>query len=306
MMKGFLLAAGFGTRLWPLSDVRAKPAFPFRGVPLLVHAASLMLKHGVRDLWVNTHHLPESIEVALAPLRSRDDLTLHVVHETEILGTGGALVNLRDAFAGDSVLVMNGKIVTDIDLSWVMNEASGAVTMVLVPNHQREKFNHVLADERGVFTGVKTDLSDVTNPTIFTGIQVLSPAFFEHVPAPGFSDTIKDIYPLLRAANERITVITSHAHWSEFSTLSRYRDLHEGGFVDPSVTVPASARISRTVVWEGAKIGENVVLEGCLVADGVVLPEGFAAKNAAIIQRHRVKEKKDARVDGDLLVASIV
>jgi mannose-1-phosphate guanylyltransferase len=307
MITGFLLAAGFGTRLWPLSDVRAKPAFPYRGKSLIAHVATHMHAHGIRDFVVNTHHLPASIERAVEPIRALEGASLTLVHEPEILGTAGAIVNLRERFAGREVLIMNAKVVTTIDLSAVIkaHRASAApVTMVCVPNAKREKFTHVDFLPDGTLKGFVPDPSGIDKPFVFTGIQVLSPAFFDFLPPPGFSDTIKDVYPRIQAAGKRIHVALAQDHWNEFSTLSRYRDLHGEGFVDPSARV--AGQVSRTVIWENAEIGEGAVLSGCVVADGVKIPAGTKLENAAVIQAERVKDSggKGTRL-GDLLIAPI-
>ena len=307
-MLGFMLAAGFGSRLWPLSDVRAKPAFPYRGVPLIVHTAELMAKHGVQEFYVNTHHLPESIHAALAPVRDR--FQIHIVHEDTILGTAGALVNLRDQLRHDTVVVMNAKVVTDIDLGKVIAHASGVITMVCVPNEKREKFTHVQFDDNGTLQGFSNDLAPVAHPYTFTGIQILSPEVFEYLPGPGFSDTIKDVYPRVMGAGKTIHVEVAHESWAEFSTLARYRDLHVRGFIDPSAQVAGDARTQNAVIWENAKVGAGAQIPGCIVADGVEIPAGFHAENCALIQADRIadlrlSDRPGAQVVVGLLLAPI-
>jgi NDP-sugar pyrophosphorylase family protein len=305
-MKGFLLAAGLGTRLWPLSDQRAKPAFPFFGTPLIRHTAELLARAGVRKFWANTHYLPETVREALQGFSQPVEL----VHEPEILGTGGALVNLRDALAGDTVVVVNAKIVTDIDIAAAVaaHERAGAtVTMVCVPNAKRERFTHVDA-VGGVLSGfVGADaLIAVPEPRLFTGIQILSPAFFAELPAPGFSDTIKDIYPLVQKRGGTIQVYDSAGAWSEFSTVRRYRDLHGEGFIDARAEVALSARVTRSVVWAGARIGAGAMIEGCVVGADAVVPEGHVARDTVLVPVAAVRETRDARVKGALLEARIV
>lgn len=309
-MKGFLLAAGFGTRLWPLSDVRAKPAFPYRGKALIAGVAEHMHAHGVRDIWVNTHHLPQSIDRAIDPARALPGASIRLVHEPEILGTAGAIVNIKKELADDEVLIMNAKVVTNIDLRAVIeaHRSSGApVTMVCVPNTKREKFTHVDFAADGTLKGFVDggELAKVERPYVFTGIQVLSPAFFDFLPPPGFSDTVKDVYPRLFAAKHRVNVFATNERWEEFSTLARYRDLHGEGYVDPRARVANGARVERSVVWEGAIIGAAARLSGCIIADGVDVPAGAELENVAVIQADRVKETKDARRLGPLLLAPI-
>src|SRR5438046_1282969 len=93
--QAMVLAAGLGTRLWPLTDDRAKPAVPFLGKPLLVHVLDLLEKHGFRRAFVNTHHLQNSIHKALMPKLMGGRLVIMTQHEDQILGTAGAIANFR-------------------------------------------------------------------------------------------------------------------------------------------------------------------------------------------------------------------
>src|SRR3712207_3484182 len=110
-MKGMILAAGFGTRLWPLTEDRTKPAVPFLGKPLVVYAAEYLRDHGVREVTVNLHHRPESVMRALGD-GSALGMRVEYSQEEEILGTGGALDRVRDWLSGGDFAVVNGKIVT--------------------------------------------------------------------------------------------------------------------------------------------------------------------------------------------------
>src|ERR687891_135045 len=119
-MRAMILAAGYGTRLWPLTIDRAKPAIPFMGRPLVGYVAEYLARYGFRDIVVNLHHSPESVREALGD-GSRFGVRLHYVEEPEILGTSGALDNARSLLEGDTFVVVNGKIITDIDLTSAMN-----------------------------------------------------------------------------------------------------------------------------------------------------------------------------------------
>src|SRR5712691_11586591 len=94
-MKAMILAAGYGERLWPLTADRTKPALPVLGKPLVGYVAEYLAKYGIRDVLVNLHHRPESVQAALSD-GSRFAVRLQYVHEPEILGTSGALDNARD------------------------------------------------------------------------------------------------------------------------------------------------------------------------------------------------------------------
>src|SRR5947199_6559212 len=115
-MKGMILAAGYGERLWPLTADRTKPALPVLGKPLVWYVAEYLSKFGIKDVLVNLHHQPESVQRSLGD-GSRFGVALQYVYEPAILGTSGALDNARSLLRGDTFVVVNGKIITDIDLN---------------------------------------------------------------------------------------------------------------------------------------------------------------------------------------------
>jgi NDP-sugar pyrophosphorylase family protein len=145
-MRAMILAAGYGTRLWPLTIDRAKPAIPFMGRPLVGYVAEYVARFGCRDVVVNLHHQSESVRSALGD-GSRFGVRLSYVEEPVILGTSGALDNARELLEDETFVVINGKIATDIDLGAALDthRRTGAIaTLVLMRNPRRERFSTVL------------------------------------------------------------------------------------------------------------------------------------------------------------------
>src|SRR3954463_11221161 len=142
-MKAMILAAGFGTRLFPLTIDRTKPAIPFLGKPLVGYVAEYLAHFGIKDVVVNLHHQPESVIRALG---DGSDFGVHIEYsreEPKILGTAGALDNARGGPQDDNVVDINGKIIPDIDIAAAIEthrNAAAIATMVLKPNAKREKF----------------------------------------------------------------------------------------------------------------------------------------------------------------------
>src|SRR5258705_13177907 len=99
-MKGFILAAGFGTRLWPLTEDRTKAAIPFLNRPLISYSVEYLASYGVHDIIVNLHHQPDSIRQALGD-GSKFGAKITYSFEEEILGTSGALDRVRESLADD-------------------------------------------------------------------------------------------------------------------------------------------------------------------------------------------------------------
>jgi NDP-sugar pyrophosphorylase family protein len=144
-MRAMILAAGFGTRLWPLTADRTKPALPVMGRPLVGYVAEYLGRNGFTDVVVNLHHRPQSVRDSLGD-GSRFGVHLEYVEEATILGTSGAMDNARHLLEGETFAVVNGKIITDIDLQAALetHRRTGAIaTLVLRPNPQRERFSLV-------------------------------------------------------------------------------------------------------------------------------------------------------------------
>ena len=147
-MKAMVLAAGLGTRMRPLSDLLAKPALPVLNRPLLHWTLELLARHGIRDVLVNTHHRPETVERAVGSGR-RFGLRVRYAHEPEILGSGGGPRKVR-AFLGDEpALLVNGDCVFDFDLTRLVrrHRRSGALaTLALKPNPDPRRYRPVVCD----------------------------------------------------------------------------------------------------------------------------------------------------------------
>src|SRR5829696_9259119 len=153
-MRAIVLSAGYGTRLWPLTEDRTKPAIPILGKPLVGYVAEYLAGYGIDEIVVNLHHRPESVRRALGD-GSKFGVKLHYVEEPVILGTSGALDNTREFFQDDTFLSINGKIITDIDLHAALEthrKTKAIATLVLLENKRRERFSVVEVDD-GRITG---------------------------------------------------------------------------------------------------------------------------------------------------------
>src|SRR5262245_29568067 len=115
-MRAVILAAGFGTRLWPLTEDRTKPAIPFLNRPLISYSVGFLAGHRIRQIIVNHDHQPESIRQALGD-RSQSGAEIEYSYEKESLGTSGALDKVKDRLTDDDFVVMNGKIISAMDLA---------------------------------------------------------------------------------------------------------------------------------------------------------------------------------------------
>lgn len=311
-----VLAAGLGTRLWPLTGDRAKPAVPFLGKPLVQWGLELAARHGFTSAVVNTHYLPESIHDAI---RGVQGLEVKLSHEPEILGTAGALARALQAGLLDPALptlILNGKLYAELDLTAALarhHETGAEVTMVLRPNPSRERFREVRVEDGWVTGFGATDQPEPRDgppPLLFTGLHVVSPAVLASIPKTGFSDTVKDLYPPLIAARRVAAQLDDRGRWWELSTLERYLDLHlraaaEGlgpeVVLGPGAVIAPGAQVTRSVLWEGAVVPAGARLDEVVLGAGVALEPGTTLKRTVVVRRDRCGTVERGEIHGDLV-----
>ncbi len=147
-MKALVLAAGFGQRLRPLTETVPKPLLPVGGRPL-IHYPLLMLKHGgIRQVAINTHHLPHAMEAAL---RSGDELGLEIIWSPEpvLLGTGGPLNVLRGFLGDDTFVIANSDTILDLDLNEVLRfhrDRASLITLAVARPENLDCYSHIDLD----------------------------------------------------------------------------------------------------------------------------------------------------------------
>lgn len=304
-----ILAAGFGTRLFPLTIDRTKPAIPFLGKPLVGYVAEYVSRFGFEDIVVNLHHQPDSVITALGDGKR---FGVHIEYTREIpriLGTAGAVDNARDLLGNDTFLIINGKIITDIDISAALqtHQRTGALaTMILKPNVKREKFT-VVDVNNGNVTGFgdyaqplsEAEIRDTEHepdvPLMFTGIHILEPRVFEYIPRGVYSDIVPTFYQPALARGEKIAAHVTDAEWYELSTIPRYLDISlrmmKGSDVHcgSGCEIAASAIVRDSVLWDDVSVGENASLYRTIIGDGVEIRENEHFENAAIVKAEIVR-----------------
>ena len=303
-MRAIVLSAGYGTRLWPLTEDRTKPAIPILGKPLVGYVAEYLAGYGIDEIVVNLHHRPESVRRALGD-GNRFGVKLYYVEEPEILGTSGALDNTREFFERETFVVVNGKIITDIDLNAALDthrSMNALATLVLLPNTRRERFSVVETEAGRVrrFGRMPVAGDDGDVPLMFTGIHILEPRIFEYVPRGVFSDSVIDVYPKAIANGEIVAAHVASGKWRELSTLKRYLDIsvellkEEGkSFVSGAQTVISpSATITDSILWDNVAVAAGARLSRAILADDVKINAGEIIENAVVVPRRLVEGKR--------------
>jgi len=302
-MKGMILAAGLGSRLRPLTLLRAKPAVPLLNRPLIRYAFDLLDSLQIREVVVNLHHLGGSVTQALEGVAPK----VRYSPEREILGTAGAVRRARDFWGAEPFVVCNGKIYFEQDLGPVLaahRESQALATLVLVPRQPEDPFRPVFLAGDGRIRAFGQDLPGRTSGSgyVFTGVQILSPAVLDLIPE-GPSDLVKHIYEPLVGQRGPVMGFVSGAHWFECSTPERYLEKsmgllarrglnglpeHSGGencksvVLGSGVRIPEGTALRRCVVWKGARLASGCRLRDSIVAGEVGIPAGTRLSNVVV------------------------
>jgi NDP-sugar pyrophosphorylase family protein len=318
-VRALILAAGLGTRLRPLTYLRAKAAVPVNGEPLIRRIVRRVAAQGFTDLVINLHHRPETITSAIG---DGSDLGVRVRYSWEqpVLGSAGgprhALPLLVD---GDDdprarFLVVNGDTLTDVDLAAVVRthaEArTAAVTMAVIPNPQPGKYGGVKI-AGGRVEGFARAGSDA--PTChFIGVQVAEARVFADLPDGQPMESVNDVYPRLLARDpQAIHAHLSHASFQDIGTPDDYLRTSielaasEGSRMAAGarVHIDRSADLTGTAVWDDVTIGPGARLAQSIVGDGAQVPAGARYSRCAILPAGGRTPAAGDRVENGLLIS---
>jgi len=152
-LKALLLAAGLGTRLKPITDHLPKCLVPIHGKPLLEYWLDMLLPNGIDRVLVNTHYLPDAVRAFVAGSSWRDSIDM--VHEDQLLGTGGTVQRNRDFLAGGPFMVVHADNLTRFDVGAFIrahaNRPAGVdLTMMTFDTDVPQSCGIVELDEREV------------------------------------------------------------------------------------------------------------------------------------------------------------
>jgi NDP-sugar pyrophosphorylase family protein len=281
-----VLAAGLGTRLRPLSDVRAKPAVPIAGVPLIGRIISWLAAAGVTDVVVNLHHRPETIAAVLG---DGADLGVQVRYTWEqpvVLGSAGGPRLALPLLGRDPFLLVNGDTLTEVDLaalSAAHRESGALVTLALVPDHDPSKYGGVSLEADGALRGFVPRGRTVDGTRHFVGVQVVHPDAFAHLDPGQPVESFGTVYPHWIAA--RPGSIRGHVAPAAFWDVGTVRDYWRTAraferretsdtWMGAGSRIDASAQVTDSILWDHVEVSAGCVLDRCIVADGVRLAPG--------------------------------
>jgi NDP-sugar pyrophosphorylase family protein len=289
-----IVAAGLGTRLRPLSTLRPKPALPVRGIPLIAYQLALLARHGVSEVVINAHHLPEKLMEA-ARNYCPEGMALRFSVESTLLDTGGAIRRVAGFLReSDPCLILGGDMILDADLSALLEQhrARGdAATLLLRDDPRAERFGTIGVDAEGCVRriGRRFDFDGETQAGVYVWANVVAARAFDDLPdreifghfdhwlAPQIAAGARDIRGELASP--------ASCTWEPVGTPEEYLAVNLApprlSYIDPDALACAEgARFEPDlVIGAGATLGAGASLTRAVVWDGERVPEGLHARD---------------------------
>lgn len=303
-MKAMVLAAGKGTRLYPLTGRVPKPMAPVASKPILQHIFELLSDSGVEESHVNAHHLAGVILDRYGEKSRVGGMEVNVAYEDELLGTAGGVKRLADRF-DDTFVVVMGDALTDVDVREVVEfhkERGALATIALMRVSDTSQYGVVELDaEKNIVAfQEKPEPGEAISDLANTGIYVLEPEVLDHVPENTFDDFAKDVFPrLLEAGVKFCGYDEGQFYWSDVGTLDAYRAAQRdalsgrvrvripGERLGEWLWVHPEAHFHKTVAFEGRTVlaRDVVVGRGVTLCGDVTLGRGCWIHPGATIKR---------------------
>jgi len=303
-MEAMILAAGEGTRLLPLTRQKPKPLFPILAKPLLQLTFDYLSQFDLRRVILNTHHLKAQIDDFLQREKRTRSFEINTSFEPTILGTGGGIGRTRTFWSESPFLIINGDIVTDIDLSKAFQfhrNHRGPVTLIL---HDHKEFNQIAVDPGGRIRDFRLAKG---KGLAFTGIHILDRTIFEHLPSSGAYDIIPVYQEMIRKGIPLWAYVSEDHYWRDIGTPKSYLKIHEelltdpallpffrrkgseGQFIHPETGLEKGVDLSGWVcvqkgcrLREGCRIHNAVLWEDVEVASGLTISEAIIGKGVSV------------------------
>jgi mannose-1-phosphate guanylyltransferase len=270
-----VLAAGKGTRLFPLTGEIPKPMAPVVDTPIIRHIFDLLARHGLAEAHVNVHYLADALLEAYGEESRVNGMRIRLVREDELTGTAGGVKRLaRAAPVGEldgTFVVVSGDALTDMDIENLVafhKEKGALATIALHRVSNTSEFGVVEIDEEGDILGFqeKPAPEEAISTLANSGVYVFEPRVLEYIPENTFFDFARDVFPRLLEAKERFVGYQGDFYWSDIGTLEAYRqaqyDVLSGRV---RVKVPGKKRGESLWVGENAQIHPSAALEGYVV-----------------------------------------
>ncbi len=269
----FILAAGQGERLRPITNHVPKPLISIAGKPAIEYVLENVSRLLYEKIGINAHYKKEALGEWLSGYELKNRIILF--NEDDVLGTGGALKNAESFLNTGTFLVHNSDILSDIDLKKLLEHHRSSDNLVTLAVHYYPKFNRLLIDKDGFLENVGAGLKP-SSEMAFTGIAIYEPEFLKFLP-DGESSVVDAWLKALSTGHRIGTYDVSGCYWTDIGTPSAYasavfHQLKADGetvYIHPSINRSENVGMQgHVVIEEGCEVQGDVTLNNCILLSG--------------------------------------
>ncbi|MFL6205834.1 MAG: sugar phosphate nucleotidyltransferase [Acidimicrobiales bacterium] len=299
-MRAVVLVGGFGTRLRPLTLHTPKQMLPVVNRPMIERVVAHLAHHGVEQAVLAMGYRPDAFQAAYPDGRCAG-VPLHYAIEPEPRDTAGAIrFAALDAGIAERFLVLNGDVLTDLDLGALIaahDRAGAEGTIALHRVDDPSAYGVVPTDESGRVTAFieKPPREDAPTDLINAGTYVLEPSVLDRIAPDVPVNVERSTFPAM-VADGSLHALDGDAYWIDAGTPPTYLaanlDLVDGRRGAPEAGVHPDAQVDgavvAAVVGRAAQVGEGAIVSRSVVMDGAVIGAGALVRDAIIGARARV------------------
>ncbi len=297
MVKGFILAAGFGERLKPITHTVPKSLIPVLNLPAICYAIFLLKEAGIKHVICNLHYRHKDI-IRFFEERHLFGLDISFSIEDTILGTGGGLKKCEQFLKDDEILLINSDIILNIHLASLIDFHQGSSSPATLLLHETDRAGRI--GPVGVRDGCVLDFNNIlgtglSSNLIYSGIALLSPEIFGYL-NDGFSSVVNTGYVGL-INNATLGYYEHKGFWHDIGALDTYwhtntqvtqevcslhERMNETLALYPSIVAP-TANIHPGAIINNSIIGENVSIDNDThIESSVILPDSHVENQREI------------------------
>jgi len=228
----FILGAGLGTRLRPLTENTPKPLLPIGGRPIITYAMEHLRSIDVKRFIVNTHHCTGKYAEAF-PKRNWQGIQITFRHEPILLDTAGGIKNIEDLIANEErIIVYNGDIITNLPIAPLVDKHFAGQTEVTLALRSRGPLLNVNINKDGYICDMRHTLK---NPGIqnclFAGIYIVEKYFLNRLEARRVKSIVPPLIEMIKENPRSVSgIVIDDGYWYDVGTLEEYDKLNQGGF----------------------------------------------------------------------------
>lgn len=275
----FVLGAGLGTRLRPLTEHRPKPLVPVAGRPLIAWCFDHLIAAGIERFVVNTHYLPKAFDRFFPTVNGAtyNGRPVTFVHEPDLLETGGGILNAAKAIGDEPFLVCSGDVLTTLDIGRLIDVHLATEAVATLAARKTGLASH-LALRGDNLIDIKARFGHVGTHD-FANVSVWNPGIFERIPAGQKISFVPVLLDWMAAGAKAGAAICDDGIWFNIGSEKEYFDVHAalpgGPWIDPTAKIGRHVKMVGSVaVGPGSAIGDGCVLRDTLIWDNAAVAPG--------------------------------